>query len=123
MATGIKQPVEISTTGGMNTIEGSDLLRQNISFAVRPASSQNPWSQKITPREDVIFDIADNLTNGSYVSHVYQIFEELQRLGVAKLPSSGAIRNVKNKNGETSVSIRYIDLEDSQERSLMIRGI
>ncbi len=123
MATGIKQPVEISTTGGLNTTEGSDMLKQNIILACRPASSQNPWSQKITPKEDMIFDIADTLSNGNYISHIYQVFEEYQRLGIAKLPSSNGVRIIRNKDGETEVAIRYIDLEDSKEREMILRGV
>jgi hypothetical protein len=123
MPKGIKQPVKISTTGGLNTIEGSEILRQNIIQACRPASSENPWSQNITPQEDMIFDIADELGNGKYISHVYQVFEEYERLGMAKLPSSNALRIVRNKDGETEVHLRYIDLEDSQERLLLLRGV
>lgn len=123
MAKGIKMPVEISSTGGLITIEGGDLLYQNILYAVRPASSQHPWAQKITPREDMIFDIADNMTRSTYTSHVYQVFDELQRLGIAKLPAASPLSVVNNEEGETDLDINYIDLEDSRMRTLKIRGL
>lgn len=120
MAKGIKLPIQISSTGGSVAIESVKMLRQNILYAIRPASSAHPWSQNITPKEDMIFDIADNQTASLYTSHIYKVFKEFEKLGLAKLPPSNGVRIVKNNDGETEIEISYIDLEDNKTRKLKV---
>lgn len=123
MPKGLKLPLQVGTRGGVLTAEGSDIRRQNVLLAVRPAGSLHPWHQSLTPPEDTIFDLADEMTGGQLVAHIYSFFDEQKRLGLSMLPrdGSGVSLNLDDSdNGEVELTINYIDLEDNKSREVSI---
>jgi hypothetical protein len=123
MAKGMRLPVSVSTRGGATTLEGSDLLRQNILLGIKPASSLNPWNQRLTPREDTIFDLADEMTGGMLISHIQSFFEELEALGMAALHKGrrGLILDVSDRErGNVELIVNYIDLEENKSREIRL---
>lgn len=128
MAKGIKLPVRVGPSGGVETIEGSNMIRQNIELGVRPASNMNPWNQKLTPRENIVFDINDDIVGGEFESHVYDLFEDLERLNQATiqrgrgtgifLDTSDATR----EKGNLDIGISYTDLEEMESREIRFPG-
>jgi len=126
MAKGIVFPFQTNIRGGILVAEGPEILRQNILLGVKPAGSLNPWGQRDAPREDLVFDIADAAVGGELAAYVYDLFEDLQRLDMAKLPKdSNAVRTELSniKNGDLEVVITYIDLEDNSSRQVRFRGV
>lgn len=125
MAKGIMFPFKTNPRGGLKTVEGPELLRQNIVLGVTPASSQHPWNQRLTPREDIIFDIADSALSGELSAHIYDLFEDLQKLQMAMLPRNSKALKVQRgaaNSGDMLVSITYVDLEDNKSREIQIKG-
>lgn len=121
MPLGLKLPIAVGTRGGARTVEGFEARRQNILLGVYPASSLHPWHQRLTPPEETIFDIADEMTGGQLVAHIYQFFAEQERLGLTRLPrdSSGLRLNLVDADkGDVEIAINYIDLEDNATREV-----
>lgn len=121
MPTGLQVPITVNTRGGAVTITDSAARKQNIILGLKPASSQNPWHQKLTPPEEVIFDIANEITGGMLIAHIYDLFKEQERMGLARL-ASGAdalqLDRSNSKNGEVQIVINYIDLENNESREV-----
>lgn len=125
MPKGLKLPLAVGTRGGARTIEGFHARRQNILLGVTPASNQNPWHQKLTPPEETIYDIADEMTGGQLIAHVYNFFDEQERLGLTMLPrdSSGLKLDLSSMSkGDVGLTINYVDLEDNETREVRITG-
>lgn len=123
MSKGIKLPVQVGVKGGVRTAEGFYIRRQNVLIAVTPASSQNPWHQDLTPPEDTIFNLADEMTGGQLVAHIYRFFEEQERLGLTMLPRHKEALSLDLSNsekGDVELSVNYIDLEDNETREVRI---
>jgi hypothetical protein len=90
-----------------------------------PAGSLHPWHQELTPPEDTIFSIRDAQSAGLIVSHAEEFFEELQRLGRARLAPGESIRIADPGPGDESQNemvliINYIDLEYGTPRELRL---
>ena len=119
---GIKFPVRVGAYGGAETIEGYSVVDQNILLAIKPAGSLHPWNQRLTPDEDLIFDIRDNRSGGLYSMHVRQFFSEMERAGYAKLlPGTRGLRIEDSGNdGEMVVVISYINLERNKEMTFKV---
>lgn len=121
-------PVKVGPRGGIETAEGPEMLQQNIMLGVRPASSMNPWNQHLTPREETIFDINDVQSGTMFEAHVYDLFDDLERLGLAtirrgrgngiKLDTS----NVEREKGNLTTVIQYTDLEEMESREVRFGG-
>lgn len=123
MPKGMRMPLAVGVRGGARTIEGTEARRQNVLLGVRPASSQNPWHQKLTPPEETIFDLADELTGGLLVSHIYDFFREQERLGLTALPrgrDSLLLDMNKADKGEVEVVVNYVDLEDNSSQQVRL---
>lgn len=120
MATGIAFPAKVNPRGGAVTKEGKDLVRQNIILALLPANTMNPWDQNIALKENLIFDIKDDITGGLVFAHIHRVFDEMKRQNIAMLPMDGrGIRIEDNgKEGELEIVIEYIDIEDNQSREI-----
>ncbi len=126
MAKGLTLPFQTTPRGGLQLTEGPELLRQNILLGVKPASSRHPWNQKLAPRENIIFDIADSAVGGELAAHVYDLFEDLRRLQMATISKkSNAIRvSLGSANqGDVDVVITYVDLEDNKSREVRFKGV
>jgi len=125
MSKGLTLPFQTNVKGDLLLTEGPDLLRQNIMTALIPASSAHPWNQKLTPREDIIFDIADSKITGEMIAHIYDYFDELRKLNLAMLShKSDAIKvtALVENSGDVELSITYVDLEDQRSREIRIKG-
>ncbi len=128
MAKGIKLPVRVGPRGGMETMEGPEIIRQNIMLGVRPASSLNPWNQQLTPREETIFDINDNVSGTMFESHVYDLFDDLERVGLATIRrgrGNGILIDATDRErekGNLTAVIRYTDLEEMKSREIRFGG-
>jgi len=125
MPKGLRLPLAVGTRGGARTIEGFHARRQNKLLGVTPASNRNPWHQKLTPPEETIFDIADEMTGGQLVAHIYNFFDEQERLGLTTLPrdSSGLKLDLTNMSkGDVELTINYVDLEDNETREVRVAG-
>jgi len=123
MPKGLMMPVSVGTRGGARTIDGYRIRRQNVLLGVTPASNQNPWNQKLTPPEETIFDLADEMTGGQLIAHIYRFFDEQERLGYTMLPrdSEGLQLNLKGADqGDVEIAVNYVDLEDNQTREVRI---
>lgn len=126
MAKGLTLPFQVNARGGLQTSEGPELLRQNILLGVKPASSRNPWNASLAPREDLIFDIADSAVAGELTAHVYDLFEDLQRLNMAMLSRRSdafKVERIKPNTGDVEIVITYIDLEDNKSREVRFKGV
>lgn len=122
MSTGTKLPLTITPLGGIQKIEGPEMLQQNIRLGVTPASSRHPWNQHLAPKEDLIFDINDSLVGGQLVAHIYSFFDELERLGQATLSRKrDAVKlDLSDRgSGDMKVAITYTDLEDNISREVL----
>jgi hypothetical protein len=126
MAKGLLMPFQTTPRGGLQLVEGPELLRQNILLGVRPASSRNPWNYNLAPRETLIFDIADSIVGGELTAHIYDLFDDLKKLNMAMLPRrSDAVRvgiGIPN-SGDYEVTITYVDLEDNKSREVRFKGV
>lgn len=123
MPKGMRMPIEVGIRGGARTVEGTESRKQNILLGVRPASSQHPWHQKLTPPEETIFDLADELTGGLLIAHIYDLFDEQKRLGFATLPRNKdalQLDMTKASRGEVEIVVNYIDLEDRSSQQVRI---
>ena len=123
MPKGLSMPLRVGVRGGARTVEGTEARRQNVMLGVTPASNRHPWHQEITPPEEVIFDLADELTGGLLIARIYQFFEEQERLGLTALPrgeDSLVLDTSKAANGIVEVVVNYIDLEDNQAKTVRI---
>jgi hypothetical protein len=123
MPKGLRVPLEVGIRGGARTIEGTESRKQNVLLGVRPASSQHPWHQKLTPPEETIFDLADELTGGLLVAHIHDFFKEQERLGLTALPrrsDSLQLDMSKAEKGEVEIVVNYVDLEDRSSQSVRI---
>jgi len=123
MPKGLRLPLETGVRGGARTIEDSAARRQNVLLGITPASSLHPWHQKLTPSEEVIFNIADEMTGGQLVSHIYDFFDEQERLGLTMLPRNENSVKLSLDNvdkGEVEMVINYLDLEDNQNREVRV---
>ena len=123
MPKGISLPVKVGTRGGAMTLEGFHIRRQNVILGVTPASNQHPWHQRLTPPEETIFDLADEMTGGQLLAHIYDFFDEQERLGLTMLPrdSSGLKLDLTDsENGNVNIAINYVDLEDNETREVRI---
>jgi hypothetical protein len=126
MAKGILLPFRTTISGGIQVAEGPEILKQNITLGVIPSSNQHPWNQKLAPREDLIFDIADSAIQGELAAHIYDLFEDLQKLNLATISkTSGGVRVSldRSNSGDVNVIITYTDLEDNKSREIMIKGV
>lgn len=126
MAKGLTLPFQVTPKGGLQTTEGPELLRQNILLGVKPASSSNPWNYRLAPREDIIFDIADSAVAGELSAHVYDLFEDLERLKMATLSKRSdamKVQPIQSNTGDVEIVITYIDLEDNRSRDIRFRGV
>lgn len=117
MATGMYTPTNVTPSGNSYILEGSDLLRQNILYAIRPASSRHPWNQKLTPPDTLIFDLNDTSNGHMLEAFVRDLFAEYEKLGIASLRSF-KLNNANAEKGELDVIIVYNDLEDDQNREI-----
>lgn len=128
MAKGIRLPVRVGPRGGMEVMEGPEIIRQNIMLGVRPASSLNPWNQQLTPREETIFDINDNVSGTMFESHVYDLFDDLERVGLATIRrgrGNGILIDATDREreqGNLTAVIRYTDLEEMKSREIRFGG-
>lgn len=125
MSKGLTLPFQPNVKGDLLVTEGPDLLRQNIMTALLPASSAHPWNQTLTPREDIIFDIADAALAGELTAYIYDYFDEMRRLNLAALSrkaDSIKVKAISENTGDVEVSITYVDLEDQRSREIKIRG-
>jgi hypothetical protein len=123
MPKGMHLPLRVGTRGGARTVEGSEARKQNVFLGVMPASSKHPWHQELTPPEETIFDLADELTGGLLISRIYSFFDEQERLGLTSLPKtrdSLVLDQSNASNGEIGIIINYIDLEDNKSRTVRI---
>lgn len=123
MPKGLRLPLETGVRGGARTIEGYSARRQNVILGVTPASSLHPWHQKLTPSEETIFNIADEMTGGQLIAHIYNFFDEQERLGYTMLPRDG--RSLKlglqdTDKGDVEMIINYVDLEDNETREVRL---
>lgn len=122
MTQGIKYPVEVGPRGGIVLLSNADLIRQNILLALLPAESTHPWNQDLTPKRDLIFDIADEVTGGLMAAHIEKVFNDLEQRNIAALSKKDeAIRFEEvGKEGEVEVVVKYVDLEDMKSREIRI---
>lgn len=123
MPKGLKLPLETGVRGGARTMEDAAIRRQNVLLGVTPASSLHPWHQKLTPSEETIFNIADEMTGGQLIAHIYQFFDEQERLGLTSLPRDDESLKLSLANvdkGEVEIVINYVDLEDNETREVRI---
>lgn len=122
MAKGLRAPIEVSDAGGAIVIEGASVVQQNIILALIPASSLNPWTQDIAPKETLTFNLNDERTGGLYVQHVRQFFAEMERQGFARLyPGQKGVRIIPGENqaqGNMDVIINYKNLETGKDENL-----
>jgi hypothetical protein len=116
----IKLPVSTGVRGGAVVVEGFDARRQTVILGVTPASSMNPWHQELTPPEDVIFNLSDEVTGGLLISRIYQFFDEQERLGLTKISKTTESVRVStgSEDGEVQIVIKYTDLEDNSSREV-----
>lgn len=126
MPKGIKYPIKVSPSGGAVTVEGTPVIDQNVLLALRPAGSLHPWNQKLTPDEDLIFDIKDNRSGGLYSMHVREFFQEMERNGYARLlPGRNGLSIVHSRDGgDMIVRVNYVNLEtgDTESYEFQISG-
>ena len=123
MPKGLRLPLETGVRGGVRTIEGYEARRQNVILGITPASSLNPWHQKLTPSEETIFNIADEMTGGRLIAHIYDFFAEQERLGYTMLPRDGRSLRLGLENtdkGDVEMIIDYVDLEDNETREVRL---
>lgn len=123
MPKGLRLPLETGIRGGVRTHEGFAARRQNIILGITPASSLNPWHQKLTPSEETIFDVADEMTGGRLIAHIYNFFDEQERLGLTMLPRDGESLKLGLNNtdkGDVEIIINYVDLEDNETREVRL---
>jgi hypothetical protein len=121
MAKGIRLPVATNPRGGAEISEGSELLRQLIMLGVKPASNLHPWNQELTPRADIIFDINDGVLGSEFEGAIYDLFDDLERLGLAAISKGrgGIFVETQNRDkGELEVIVRYTDLEEMKSREI-----
>jgi len=122
---GMKFPIGVNPSGGALTIEGTATIGQNIILAVRPAGSLHPWNQKLTPEEDLIFDIKDSTTGNVLTMHIREFFRELEHRGHARLLPGRQGLSIRNKDeSNTDIFVRYVNLEtgETEEFSIPISG-
>ena len=123
MPKGLRLPLETGVRGGARTIEGYSARRQNVILSVTPASSLHPWHQKLTPSEETIFNIADEMTGGQLIAHIYNFFDEQERLGYTMLPRDGSSLKLglqDTDKGDVEMIINYVDLEDNETREVRL---
>ena len=120
MPRGMKYPISVSPLGGSNIVEGTNIIDQNIILALTPAGSLNPWNQKLTPDEDIIFDINDNQTGGIYTMHVRDFFQEMELHGYARLFPGNRGINIIYASDSIIVNIQYENLETGKEEKIQI---
>jgi len=123
MPKGLRLPLETGVRGGARTIEGFGARRQNVILGVTPASSLNPWHQRLTPSEETIFNIADEMTGGQLIAYIYNFFDEQERLGYTMLPRNGKSIKLGLDNmdkGDVEMIINYVDLEDNETREVRL---
>ena len=122
MPKGMSVPVRVAPHGGAEVIEGPSVIGQNIILALLPAGSLNPFTQNIAPEEDLIFEIRDVRTGGLYSMHVREFFNEMERLGYARLFPGGkglAIQpSTLGNEGDMIVTVRYVNLETNANEKL-----
>jgi hypothetical protein len=121
MPKGLRLPVAVNPRGGAQTVEDFQARRQNVILGVKPASSLHPWNQQLTPPEELIFNIADEMSGGQLVAHIYSFFEEQEKLGLTRLSkgSDGLKLDLsRSQHGEMELVINYTDLEDNSSREV-----
>jgi len=115
-------PIKVTPRGGIETHDGASLRKQNIILGITPASSTHPWNQQLTPPNNAIFSVADESVRDLLIGHIQKFFAEQERLGLTKLlRGSNGVKLVAMSNGEMSISINYIDLEDNTSRSVSVQ--
>lgn len=126
MAKGLTLPFQTNTRGGLQITEGPDLLKQNILLGLKPSSNQHPWNQRLAPREDLIYDIADSAVGGEFSAHVYDLFDDLRKLQMATIsrgPNAIRVSLANSARGDVDVTITYVDLEDNKSREIQFNGV
>jgi len=125
MAKGLMVPMRVTPRGGADTIEDHATLHQTIALALIPAGSLNPWHQRLTPPEDIVFSMRDATNAGLIISHAEEFFAELERLGRAKLVPGSGLKIEDPGPGDESQNemvllVNYIDLEYGTQRELRL---
>lgn len=123
MAKSIKLPFDVNPSGNAKTAINSDSLYQDILLGILPSSSLHPWNQRLTPPDDIIFNIADDSVGGLFESYVYDYFEQLERLNLASISKGADGITIDGRgihDGEIRVIVKYTDLEDNSSREIII---
>lgn len=115
MPKGMRIPIKVGPHGGADVFEGPDVIAQNIAVGLTPAGSLHPFHQNIAPDEDLIYEIRDEKSGGLFTIHAKQLFEELERIGHARLFPGGRGLTIRpsgpGEEGDMIVEVRYINLE------------
>jgi len=116
MAKGLAVPVRISKSGGLQTIEGKDELRQILSLALSEGDDTNPF-QSLGISRSMIFSIADVNALTILERNMLDILRKFSdRIG---LDANNPIVFRRTENGEVQAYVRYIDKRTGEPGDLI----
>lgn len=120
-AGGIAVPVKASADGGFKMATGDDYILQLITVAVGDNDSDNPFQDEVLGNNAVFQNVSDQSWRAIQRRGVQQLFNQLERAGLAKLKSVAFSDG--EKPGQHQMQIMFLSLETNtpQEVTTNIR--
>jgi len=120
-ASGLAFPVVADGDGGFALAEGDEYIRGLVFSALQPNDSDNPF-QDIGGSNFPVFKIAGDVGwRQVYKARIIEVFALLERENLARYVSiTWDTEANKNNDGNTFMTVRYMNLENATEADLAL---
>jgi hypothetical protein len=114
MATGLKIPIGVNSSGGAELVSGDENDSKIIKLALSNDDNENAFQQDIGLGEDMVFDLSDPTTKSKIAVRIQRIFSKFQAEKRYKLLRNTIKWTDDSETQETTLEFRYLNMESDE---------